>query len=205
MKITRLHAENVHGYLPIKIEFYPELTFLTGVNGSGKTSALRLLMALLTPNMEEFSSISFTKAVVTVSFDGNDVEVSANKSSEGLILSVSNIKEKLNLSNADLELLTETRNKEEIRSPVHGKVLGHEVFKSIKKMTTPMFLGLDRRFYVPTSTWDESDDTPRKEFFARRMWAEYSSLKSTTAAGITDVNYLLAVKWLRFLGQVCKQ
>ena len=44
MKITKLHAENVHGYLPIDVSFYDDLTFLTGLNGSGKTSALCLLM-----------------------------------------------------------------------------------------------------------------------------------------------------------------
>ncbi len=50
MKITKLTAEKVHGYLPLDIEFFDELTFLTGLNGSGKTSALRLLMAL--PNAQ---------------------------------------------------------------------------------------------------------------------------------------------------------
>jgi predicted ATP-binding protein involved in virulence len=53
MKITRLQAENVHGYLPLDIEFFEDLTFLTGLNGSGKTTVLRLLMALLTPNIDE--------------------------------------------------------------------------------------------------------------------------------------------------------
>ena len=60
MKVTKLHAKNVHGYLSIDIEFFDDLTFLTGLNGSGKTSALRLLMALLTPNIHELGSISFS-------------------------------------------------------------------------------------------------------------------------------------------------
>ena len=51
MRVTRLDAKNVHGYLPISIEFYQDLTFLTGLNGSGKTSALRLLMGLLAPSL----------------------------------------------------------------------------------------------------------------------------------------------------------
>jgi energy-coupling factor transporter ATP-binding protein EcfA2 len=53
MKIKKFNATSVHGYLSIDINFFPDLTFITGVNGSGKTSALRLLMALLVPDIEE--------------------------------------------------------------------------------------------------------------------------------------------------------
>jgi ABC-type transport system involved in cytochrome c biogenesis ATPase subunit len=60
MKVTRLEAHKVHGYLPIRIEFLPDLTFLTGLNGSGKTTALRLLMGLLAPNLDELIDIVFT-------------------------------------------------------------------------------------------------------------------------------------------------
>jgi len=53
MKVTKFEADNVHGYLPIHIDFLPDVTFLTGLNGSGKTTALRLLMGLLAPNIDE--------------------------------------------------------------------------------------------------------------------------------------------------------
>jgi hypothetical protein len=151
-------------------------------------------MALLTPNIEEFSLITFTKAIVTVIYEDSEVVVSAFKTSEGLELTISNVEDKLYLSNADLELLSEIRRREETRSPIHEKILGHEVFKSIKKMTTPMFLGLDRRFFAPVSTWDDSDDVRRRELHARRMWAETPLLRGTAAAGLTDVNFLLADK-----------
>ena len=75
MKVTRLEAEKVHGYLPIRVDFFDDLTFLTGLNGSGKTTALRLLMALLTPNFEEFSSIEFTSATATVSDEGRCIAI----------------------------------------------------------------------------------------------------------------------------------
>ena len=69
MKIARLEAQHVHGHLSIDVEFFEDLTFLTGLNGSGKTSALRLLMALLTPSIEELWAISFSTAAVTVRED----------------------------------------------------------------------------------------------------------------------------------------
>ena len=79
MKVTKLYAENVHGYLPIDIKFFDDLTFLTGLNGSGKTSALRLLMALLTPNINELGAIAFSLAQVTVFDNDKEVVVSATK------------------------------------------------------------------------------------------------------------------------------
>ena len=76
MKISSLHAEGVHGYLPIDVQFFDDLTFLTGLNGSGKTTALRLLMALLTPNFDELALIMFTKAVVTIHDGSREMQVS---------------------------------------------------------------------------------------------------------------------------------
>ena len=83
MKITKLTAEKVHGYLPLDIEFFDELTFLTGLNGSGKTSALRLLMALLTPNIDELGSISFGSDLPGFS-DQLILEKMAPRASEGV-------------------------------------------------------------------------------------------------------------------------
>lgn len=80
MKVTQLKATNVHGYLPIDVEFFSDLTFLTGLNGSGKTSALRLLMALLTPNIAELASITFSEAEVTVADNGQNIVVKAFRS-----------------------------------------------------------------------------------------------------------------------------
>jgi DNA repair exonuclease SbcCD ATPase subunit len=195
MKITHLEAENVHGYLPVNVDFFSDLTFLTGVNGSGKTTALRLLMALLTPSMMEFAKISFTKAVVNISYDDSDVEIRAIKTPESLELSVSGVQEKLFLTSSDLELFTQERAREESRSPVHEKVLGHEVYKAIKMMTNPMFLGLDRRFSIPVSRWEEDEEARRREFHYRRAWHDSQSGKTATA-GLRDVNFLLSDKMM---------
>jgi ABC-type transport system involved in cytochrome c biogenesis ATPase subunit len=70
MKLTRLEATRVHGYLKLDIAFFPDLTFITGLNGSGKTTALRLLMGLLTPNLEELAAIAYDTATATVTDQG---------------------------------------------------------------------------------------------------------------------------------------
>lgn len=191
MQITKLNAEQVHGYLSINIKFFPDLTFLTGLNGSGKTSALRLLMALLTPNIEEFASINFTKASVTVLDNGNDVVVKAEKTSDGIEISLSNIANPLQLSSADIQLLSEPIRNEGTKLPVHEKVVNHEVFQAIRTMSTPMFLGLDRRFFAPSTIWNNDQVVRRREFYARRLWHEDPELRRSPAAGLTDVHFLV--------------
>lgn len=66
------------------------------------------------------------------------------------------------------------------------------VFHSISKMSTPMFLGLDRRFFVPGSTTDELDEARRREFMARRFWPDDPTFRSSAAiASLIEVNYLV--------------
>lgn len=148
MKITKLSATNVHGYLPINADFFGDLTFLTGLNGSGKTSALRLLMALLTPNLNELGSITFSEAAVTVSDNGQNIVVKAMKTPKGIQLQTTATDGILKISSSELEMLMEAKRREEPHSPMQDRYLSDPVYKSIRSMMTPMFLGLDRRFFA---------------------------------------------------------
>lgn len=192
MKITRLRAENVHGYLPFDIVFFPDLTFLTGLNGSGKTSALRLLMALLTPNLEEFALINFTTAAVTVEDAGNRIEIVAEKIAGELSLSVDG--EKLVISSSELQLLSEIRRREEpSRNPVFEKVTSHKVYQYIKSLSTPMFLGIDRRHFSPTIFDNEMYEARRRQMINHRLGAD-DGIKGGSFTSLADVNYLVATR-----------
>ena len=59
MKINSFLAKNVHGYLNYNIEFFNELTFLIGINGSGKTSALKLILGLISPSFQYLNQIDY--------------------------------------------------------------------------------------------------------------------------------------------------
>lgn len=194
MQITRLQATKVHGYLPLDVEFFDDLTFLTGLNGSGKTSALRLLMALLTPNIDELGSIAFATASVTVRDGSSEIIVGATKTSEAVTLSVSTIDPDMQITSADLEIYMDVRRREEPRSPILEKYQQHPVFQCIKAMSTPMFLGLDRRFFPPGVTNDEISEARRREFLARRYWADDPSARGTPVTALAEVNYLVITK-----------
>jgi len=192
MRITHLTAENVHGYLPLNIEFFEEITFLTGLNGTGKTSALRLLMALLTPNIEELGAIDYTNAKVTVVEGGKTIFVQATRTPEGVTLRISTSGKRLQISSTDLELFQDAKRREESRSPIIEKYSADPVFQKIRAISTPMFLGLDRRFYVPGVFFDETNEARRREYLTRRYWPEDPSLRNTSvAAGLGDVNFLV--------------
>jgi len=192
VRISKLHAENVHGYFPLDIAFFDEITFLTGLNGSGKTSALRLLMALLTPNIEELGAITYTHATATVVDNGHTIEVSADRTLDGVTVRISSSTEQLIISSAELELFQEAKRREDPRSPIVEKYLANPVYQAIKEMSTPMFLGLDRRFFIPGSLLEDSEEMRRREYLARRYWPEDPSFRNTTvAAGLIDVNFLV--------------
>lgn len=194
MKITRLQAEKVHGYLPIDVDFFDDLTFLTGLNGSGKTSALRLLMALLTPNFDELGSIAFSSAKVTVHDTISEIVVGAKKTPDAVTLFISSMEQELQITSSDLEIYMDVRRREEPRSPIIEKYQQHPVFQRIKAISTPMFLGLDRRFFPPGITNDEMSEARRREFLARRYWAEDPGARGTPVTALAEINYLVITK-----------
>lgn len=193
MKITRLHAENVHGYLLIDVGFYDDITFLTGLNGSGKTSALRLLMALLTPNIIELEAISFTLAELTVFDNGENIHILATKTPTEIRLKISRIEEELVINRSELDFIIDSKRSDELSPKVREKYNSNTVFQSILKMSTPMFLGLDRRFLVPRSTAEDFEEARRREYMVRRYWPEdsLSRTEATVPSHLLEINYLV--------------
>ncbi|WP_176712418.1 AAA family ATPase, partial [Allomuricauda sp. CP2A] len=59
MIIKKFTATNVHDYLNYEIEFNEHLTFLIGINGTGKTSVLKLILGLISPSFNYLNSIDY--------------------------------------------------------------------------------------------------------------------------------------------------
>jgi predicted ATPase len=192
MKVKSLHATNVHGYLPIDVAFRPDLTFLTGLNGSGKTSALRLLMGLLAPKLDELASIAFDDATVIVIEEGREIAIRCHRLSNSLSLSVSGVDGELDVSPAEALVLADPRRAgEEPSTLLQNKFHAHSVYKAIAKMSTPMFLGLDRRHAMYDGASGDLADVRRREIMMRRRWDEGEPIRGSVAAGLQDVNALV--------------
>jgi len=79
LKINRLEATKVHEYIPIDITFDETLTFLTGSNGNGKTTALKLISSILQPNFDLLSEIKFETATVSCTVGKSNVVIKLTK------------------------------------------------------------------------------------------------------------------------------
>ncbi len=92
MKIRRFNASRMHGYLGFDVSFYPDLTFLTGINGSGKTSVVRGLSALISPSLRALTSIQYESMATEIEHDGNSVNISAKRENGSIHLASSGVR-----------------------------------------------------------------------------------------------------------------
>jgi predicted ATP-dependent endonuclease of OLD family len=194
MRLTRLIATEVHGYLPINIDFDKDLTFLIGLNGSGKTSALRLIMGLLTPAIDELAKIDFGFAELQIRNETSEIRITAERHKQGLTLRTSNVEGELLVDLPSLEILTAPSRQDGDRvHPLFRSILQNEVFVAIRKIATPMFLGLERRLYQEDRFLDSNSEIARRrEILVRRqLFEEIEPLSGVTGAGLVDVLILV--------------
>jgi predicted ATP-binding protein involved in virulence len=79
MRLLRFQGAAINGYLDFDIHFFSDLTFLTGINGTGKTSALYSISALLMPRLDWLASHEFESISITIEDDGEVVLLTADK------------------------------------------------------------------------------------------------------------------------------
>jgi predicted ATP-binding protein involved in virulence len=65
MQLKRFKATAVHGFLNFDISFNEDVTFLTGINGSGKTSVVQSIIALISPSLSPAPVLSRIRVVDT--------------------------------------------------------------------------------------------------------------------------------------------
>ena len=59
MRLKQFIGKGVRGYMNFDINFRESVTFLIGINGSGKTTVLKLLSGLLTPSFIDLTQIEY--------------------------------------------------------------------------------------------------------------------------------------------------
>jgi predicted ATPase len=153
VKIIKFVAKNLHGYLNFNINFNKDLTFLTGINGSGKTSIIKGVSSLIFPSIINLAHIDYELIQVELNFNGENVKISSKKKKDKIILSCSGIN---NTKNNEVEInifptgdFPESyryREKEEdfYRNEMI-KISDNPIIKYIEKLPTPLILGIERR------------------------------------------------------------
>lgn len=152
MRIKNFSAKDVHGYLDFDINFREQLTFLIGINGAGKTTALKLLLALITPSFREFCQISFSNAELKCSNE-NDITIKAQKKDDDKIILTLIVDDETSFDEFQIIQFKDPEEKQNIESYREKLAIyterfsSLEVVKKIESLTTPFFLGLERQIF----------------------------------------------------------
>lgn len=205
MKIIKFRAEKVNGYLNFDIDFGPSLTFLIGINGSGKTTALKLILGLLSPSWINITQIKYTYAEVECEVNGEKIIIrSEYQDSDKIKLSIifNNI-DKKNINNIvrfqDIPTMhVGDYNRFEMRQMMSKYSRYESIFtdldavKYIKTMATPAFLGLDRRIHDGTDIDLVNIDSFIKE---RDITTD---IKGNLYESLIDVENLIKTNYLEY-------
>lgn len=155
MNLNRLIGKKVRGYMDIDVTFRENITFLIGINGTGKTTILKLLSALLTPSYIDLLEIEFSEVLLYCENMGESPgreEIAAKKHGETLILSYKNalgetIKGEIQLIDHRFRDIRYDRDMIDLEK-LNRTIFDFEeldVVHQIRKIKTPLFLGLSRR------------------------------------------------------------
>ena len=175
MIIKKFKADNVHDYLNYEIDFNENLTFLIGINGTGKTSVLKLILGLISPSFNYLNSINYDFGLIEcIDEQNNSYVISSQKTEDNeysLELTINQdepIQGKIiKLNPVQQRYLDFDKDDEHTNSIIEG-FNEQEVVKRIKGLTTPLFLGLDRRVYEGRQI-----DRMRQSFFFRKKYKNF--------------------------------
>ena len=188
MRLIRFSATGVHGFLKFNIKFNDQLTFLTGINGSGKTTALNAIVALVTPDLSVLSELKYQKIQVDLENDGQKLAIVAENKDASVSLCVPRGGDPFVFSkyvlDPDVPLRRQLESEAEHYRELAATHIDHPVLKLIAALPTPMFLGLDRR-----SQFDE--DMQRRRYIpGRPMRTSRNVFSASLARSLMDASSL---------------
>lgn len=150
MKIKQFIAKGVNGYLNFNLKFNNDLTFVTGINGTGKTSALNSIIALIFPRLDYLASANFLEMSLKIEHDAKTYTLKAQKMEEHTVLTCSAYKEaELKIhrfeSPEDMPMHRMREYEEDYYKNILAQNIDNPIIEFIDNLPSPMYLGLERR------------------------------------------------------------
>jgi len=135
MKIKQVKIKGLYGYLDFNVNFNSNMTFLIGINGSGKTSVLNAITWVLTPSLKKLVDNKFEKIVIKIENQGHIevIKVYKDLNKDKIIF---------NRSERSIELPLEVKDNDFRESYFDTNKKALEFINNLPP--TPMFLPLDR-------------------------------------------------------------
>lgn len=155
MKLKHFVGKDVRGYMNFDINFRENVTFLIGINGSGKTTVIKLLSGLLTPSFIDLTQIDYSEIELVCErlSDSSQIVIKSKKDAGIITLDFWDSLNRKHIS-SDIPFTGSVLNKKRVEMEmINMDRINHammvfdetEVVHKIKELRTPLFLGLNRR------------------------------------------------------------
>ncbi|WP_338509257.1 AAA family ATPase [Burkholderia gladioli] len=204
MKITNFTAEKVYGAYRFDTVFNNDLNFLIGINGSGKTTALRLMQAALTLNLKELYFIEFSQISVSLVHNERSQTIVFNKVADGLRIFLgeqpSEIETLPSFTKDEIEQYVKTGKFDDHVQDIRFRLLRSAslVSKFFRNLRRPIFLGLERRLFRDDEGVFDADDA----FAIRNHRLNFSDPRARRAEqsvdGLDSTKILIQEAYRRF-------
>lgn len=145
MKLVKFKGTGIRGYMNHEITFREGVTFLVGINGSGKTSILKLIGGITRPSYKTLESIEYSTIELTMAKDKDTIILSTTKTKDEISI-------KYELANSEIIEDSIIRVKPDGRGMIDDEDMDKTIMRfdhltasqKIKALSSPIFIGIDR-------------------------------------------------------------